>query len=58
MSAKEAKKLAQEYIKEQARIMRKYGPAPKLSGERYQEAVHDTQRIIQTLSSAQNKQSK
>jgi len=38
MSGRDAKKLAEEYLKQQAKIMEKYGQAPKLHGERYREA--------------------
>jgi hypothetical protein len=49
MSARDAKKLAEEYLREQAKIMQKHGSAPKLHGERYRESVIDTQRQILTL---------
>jgi hypothetical protein len=58
MSANEAKKLAEEYLREQAKIMEKHGGAPKLHGQRYRESVTDTQRTIQTLSDARNNKNK
>jgi hypothetical protein len=58
MSSKDAKRLAEEYLKEQAKIMEKHGSAPKLRGERYRESVVDTQRQILTLSAARTDKGK
>ena len=55
MSSKQAKQAAEEYLKEQAKIIGKYGAAPKLSGDRYREALNDTQRTFQTISDSRNK---
>ena len=58
MSSKDAKRLAEEYLKAQAKIMEKHGHAPKLHGERYRESVLDTQRQILTLSAARSDKEK
>jgi hypothetical protein len=58
MSGRDAKKLAEEYLKQQAKIMEKYGQAPKLHGERYREAVIETKRTIQALSAARSAKEK
>ena len=50
MSDSQAKQFATKYLKEQAQIIAKYGSAPKLSGERFKQAVTETQRTFQTLS--------
>jgi hypothetical protein len=55
MSASEAKKMAEEYLKEQARIIEQYGAAPKLRGDRYKEAVSETQKTFQTLRASSEK---
>jgi hypothetical protein len=55
MSNKHAKKIAEQYLKEQATIIGKYGAAPKLSGDRYREALNDTQKTFQTLSTSRPK---
>jgi hypothetical protein len=52
MSSQDAKKAAEQYIREQAKIMQKYGSSPKLHGERYREAVNDTKRTFELLSNA------
>lgn len=60
MSSQEAKKAAEQYIKDQAKIMEKYGSSPKLQGNRYREAVNNTTRTFEMLSnaSASNKAAK
>lgn len=58
MSAKDAKRLAEEYLKEQAKIMQKHGHAPKLRGERYRESVVDTQRQILSLAATRTAKDK
>jgi hypothetical protein len=55
MSAGDAKKTAQQYLQDQAKIMQKYGSSPKLSGAKYQEAVSETQKTFQMLSKSKNK---
>jgi hypothetical protein len=55
MSAKEAKQVAEQFLREQAEIIGKYGEKPKLSGDGYKEALADTQRAFQSLSASKNK---
>ena len=43
------RKDAEAFIKDQLDIMKKYGNAPKLSSERYEEVVNDTQRSLESL---------
>jgi hypothetical protein len=50
MSDSQAKQIATKYLKEQAEIIAKYGSAPKLSGERFKQAVTETQRNFRELS--------
>jgi hypothetical protein len=55
MSNKQAKEMAQQFLKEQAKIIGKYGTAPKLTGDRYQEALTETHRVFQSLSAQRDK---
>jgi hypothetical protein len=55
MSAKQAKQTAAQFLRESAKIMGKYGEEPKLSGQRYQKVLAETQKTFQTLSAKQNK---
>ncbi len=55
MSSKQAKQTAERYLKEQAEIIKKYGGTPKLSGERYREALAETQKTFQALSASKPK---
>jgi hypothetical protein len=50
MSDSQAKQIATKYLKEQAEIIAKYGSAPKLSGERFKQAVAETQKNFKVLS--------
>jgi hypothetical protein len=52
MSANQATKLATQFLKDQAEIMKKYGEGPKLSGANFEAAVNETKRTFKTLSSA------
>jgi hypothetical protein len=53
MSPSTAKKNATEFLRDQAEIIKKYdGKAPKLTGEDYRAALHDTAKTFQSLSSA------
>ena len=52
MSTKQAKEIAEQYLREQAKIIAKYGSAPKLSGDRYREALSETQKTFQALSTS------
>ena len=54
MSSQDAKKAAEQYLRDQAKIMEKYGSSPKLQGDRYREAVNDTRRTFEMLSNAKN----
>jgi hypothetical protein len=58
MFNKQAKEIAEQYLREQAKIIGKYGHAPKLSGDRYREALSDTQKIFQALSTSPEVKSK
>jgi len=55
MSNKQAKEIAERYLREQAEIIGKYGNAPKLSGDRYREALSDTQKAFQAISAPRQK---
>ncbi len=50
MSTKQAKQTAEQFLRESAKIIGKYGEEPKLSGERYREVLAETQRAFQSLS--------
>jgi len=50
MSDSQSKKIAAQYLKEQAEIIARYGKAPKLSGESYREAESDAAKTFKTLS--------
>lgn len=52
MSASEAKKKAEQYLREQAEIIRKHGGVAKLRGQKYKEAVSETTRTFEMLASA------
>jgi len=58
MSASESKRIAAQYLKEQAEIIAKYGKAPKLSGESYREAESETAKTFRTLSAAKRQRAK
>ena len=49
MSSTDAKAKAVQYLKEQAKIIEKYGAAPKLRGEKYKAALIDTKRTFEVL---------
>jgi hypothetical protein len=51
MSPSEARKNATMFLKAQARIMKKYGDAPKLSGSQYRAVLGQTMKVFQSLSS-------
>jgi hypothetical protein len=46
-----SRRIAEEFIKDQVRIMGEYGKAPKLSAKRYQEVVAETERSFESLRS-------
>jgi hypothetical protein len=50
MSPSEAKKNAEQFLRDQAAIIKKYGEAPKLSGEDYQAVLNDTTKTFESLS--------
>ncbi len=52
MSKTQAAKAAENYLRDQAAIMKKYGDAPKLSGPRYSAAKTATASTFQRISSA------
>jgi hypothetical protein len=55
MSAKQAKQAAEQFLRESAEIIGKYGEQPKLSGKRYEQILADTQKTFQSLSTNQAK---
>ncbi len=57
MTPRDAKKNAEQFLKAQAAIMRKYGEAPKLSGQDYKAALSDTTKTFQTLSTSKKTKS-
>jgi hypothetical protein len=52
MSPQDAKKNAALFLKDQAAIIKKYGEAPKLSGQRFQAAFNGTVRTFRSLGAA------
>jgi len=56
MSDSQAKQAAQQFLRDSAKIMGKYGAEPKLSGDRYKEALEGTKKTFQTLSSSRPKE--
>jgi hypothetical protein len=52
MATKKSRTIAARYLKDQAKIMRKYGETPKLSGKRYAAAVKMTANTFETIASA------
>jgi hypothetical protein len=55
MSAKQAKQAAEQFLRESAQIIGKYGEEPKLSGDRYKQVLAETQKTFQSLSATKNK---
>jgi hypothetical protein len=51
MDTQSAKKKAEQYLREQAEIIRKYGGVAKLRGPKYKEAVSDTTRAFESITS-------
>jgi hypothetical protein len=51
MATKDAEKLTTSYLKDQAKIMRKYGETPKLSGKIYEAAFKSIASTFETISS-------
>ena len=50
MSPSEAKENAEQFLKDQAAIIKKYGEAPKLSGADYKAVLNDTTQTFESLS--------
>jgi len=50
MSSKQSKLAAEQFLRDSAEIMGKYGQEPKLSGKRYEEVLAETQKTFQALS--------
>ena len=55
MAPSEAKKMAENYLKAQAKIIERYGDAPKLFGDKYKRVVSATQKTFANLRSASDK---
>lgn len=56
MSSTESQKKAEQFLRDQAKIIEKYGRSPKLKGEKYRAAVKETKRIFELIShESQNK---
>ena len=49
MATKKSETIAKRYLREQAKIMNKYGESPKLSGKRYDSAVQSIARTFETI---------
>jgi hypothetical protein len=43
--------MAEKFLQDQFAIMKKYGSAPKLDRDRYEQAISDTQRTLRALCS-------
>jgi hypothetical protein len=54
MAPEHADQIAARYLKEQADIIKKYGDAPQLSGERYDHAVSATRKTFEAISRAKD----
>jgi hypothetical protein len=52
VSSMNAQEKAERYLKDQAKIIKKYGGTAKLHGEKYKEAVSATKRTFQLMSNA------
>ncbi len=52
MTTKKATSLATRYLRDQAKIMKKYGETAKLSGKRYDSAVKNVARTFETMSAS------
>jgi hypothetical protein len=52
MAAKKYEAIAKRYLRDQAKIMTKYGETPKLSGKRYEAAVQSAARTFETIASS------
>jgi hypothetical protein len=55
MSTKQAKQMAEQFLRDSAKIMGKYGEEPKLSGKHYEQVLAETQTSFQSLSPKQDK---
>jgi hypothetical protein len=51
MLQKELEKIAEKYLQEQAEIISKYGAAPRLKGDKYEEALADIKRAFELICS-------
>jgi hypothetical protein len=52
MATSETRKLAQDFLKDEAEIIRKYGHSPKMSGQKFQRVVNATKRTFDNLKTA------
>jgi hypothetical protein len=57
VATSDAKKLAHDFLKDQAAIIKKYGHRPKMSGQKFQRVINETKRTFETLKSAAKVQS-
>ena len=55
MASSEVKKIAENFLKDQAKIIQKYGHTPKLSGDRYKQVMDDTKKTFEMLKAAASK---
>lgn len=52
MSNKEINHIAEQYLKEQAKIIGKYGDPPRLHGDKYREALAETKKAFTVISAS------
>jgi hypothetical protein len=55
MAISESKKLAQNYLRDQAAIIRKHGHTPKMSGQNFRRVMNDTKKTFDNLKAAYSK---
>jgi hypothetical protein len=55
MATSEFKKLAQNYLRDQAAIIKKHGHTPKMSGQKFRSAMNDTKKTFENLKAAYSK---
>jgi len=55
MARNETTKLAQNFLKDQAAIIKKHGNTPKMSGQNFRRVMNDTKRTFEHLRIASGK---
>lgn len=55
MATSEVKKLAQNFLRDQAEIIKKHGHTPKMSGQNFRRVMNDTRKTFENLRAAYSK---